>query len=75
MTNINTRTAALALGLSVTTLSLPSLARGSELHISAHRAAAIHECSVRASQYSEQDWGNTEIYVYGACMADHGEEE
>ena len=37
--------------------------------ISAGRAAAIHECSVLASRYSQHDWGNVEIYQYRACMA------
>lgn len=43
--------------------------------ISAGRAAAIHECSVLASRYSQHDWGNTEIYQYRACMARHGQQE
>ena len=43
--------------------------------ISAGRAAAIHECSVLASRYSQRDWGNVEIYQYRACMARHGEPE
>jgi hypothetical protein len=43
--------------------------------ISAARAAAIHECSVLASRYSQHDWGNTEIYQYRACMARHGQPE
>ena len=43
--------------------------------ISAGRAAAIHECSVLASRYSQHDWGNVEIYQYRACMARHGQQE
>jgi hypothetical protein len=43
--------------------------------ISAGRAAAIHECSVVASRYSQHDWGNVEIYQYRACMARHGQQE
>jgi hypothetical protein len=43
--------------------------------MSAARAAAIHECSVLASRYSQHDWGNTEIYQYRACMARHGQPE
>jgi len=34
--------------------------------ISAARAAAIHECSVRASRYVEHTWGDVEIYQYRA---------
>jgi len=43
--------------------------------ISAGRAAAIHECSVLASRYSQYDWGNVEIYQHRACMARHGQQE
>ncbi len=45
------------------------------LQISMARAAAIHECSVLAGRYSQHDWGNTEIYLYRACMAQHGQQE
>jgi len=50
-------------------------AQGRGRQISAGRAAAIHECSVLASRYSQHDWGNVEIYQYRACMARHGEPE
>jgi hypothetical protein len=53
----------------------PAAAAESDYHISAGRASAIHECSVLASQYSQHDWGNTEIYQYRACMAVHGQQE
>lgn len=43
--------------------------------ISAARAAAVHECSVRAAQYPEWEYGNTELYIYRACMAEHGQVE
>jgi hypothetical protein len=50
-------------------------AAGAGRQISAGRAAAIHECSLLAGQYTEHDWGNTEIYQYRACMAGHGQQE
>jgi hypothetical protein len=50
-------------------------AQGGGRQISAGRAAAIHECSVLASRYSQHDWGNVEIYQYRACMARHGQPE
>jgi len=74
----------IALGLAATVAALwtasvsfsyAASAAGSEYHISAARASAIHECSVLASRYSQHDWGNTEIYQYRACMAVHGERE
>ncbi|ARP97937.1 hypothetical protein [Pseudorhodoplanes sinuspersici] len=43
--------------------------------VTAARAAAIHECSARAAQYPEWEYGNTEFYIYRACMAEHGEPE
>ena len=43
--------------------------------VTAARAAAIHECSVRAAQYPEYLWGNMEIYQYRACMTEHGQPE
>jgi hypothetical protein len=72
-----------ALGLAMTVAVLwmatvpfaPAAAAGSGYQISAGRAAAIHECSVLASRYSQHDWGNTEIYQYRACMAVHGQQE
>jgi hypothetical protein len=74
MATVNSRLAALALGLAVTALASPSFAQ-SEEHISAARAAAIHECSVRAGKYTEYLWGDFELYVYRACMAEHGRRE
>jgi hypothetical protein len=50
-------------------------AAGSDYQISAGRASAVHACSVLASQYSQHDWGNTEIHQYRACMAVHGQQE
>ncbi len=43
--------------------------------ITAARAAAIHQCSLLAQQYPEWEYGNTEFYLYRACMANHGEPE
>jgi len=43
---------ALALGLAFAALASPSFAQRSEDHMSAARAAAIHECNLRAAKYS-----------------------
>ena len=61
--------------LAPTAFASSSYAQSAGHQISAARAAAIHECSVRADQYPENDWGNTEIYVYRACMGEHGQPE
>jgi hypothetical protein len=74
MATVNSRFAALALGLAVTAFASPSFAQSKE-HVSAARAAAIHECSVRAQPYTEHTWGDTELYVYRECMAEHGQRE
>ena len=44
-------------------------------HISAARAAAIHECSVLADKYLDYLWGVQEIDHYRTCMAGHGQME
>ena len=74
MVTVNNGLAALVLGLAVTAFASPSSAQ-SEEHISAARAAAVHECSVRASKYNEYTWGNNEIFVYDTCMAEHGQKD
>jgi hypothetical protein len=66
---------ALAFALVATVLASPSYAQGAGYRISAARAAAIHECSVRASRYVEHTWGDVEIYQYRACMAEHNQQE
>jgi hypothetical protein len=69
---------ALALGLATSALATPSFAQrseGGDPGMSAARAAAIHECSVKAGKYIEHTWGDNEIYTYRACMAEHGQEE
>jgi hypothetical protein len=44
-------------------------------HMSAARAAAIHECNTRAEKYLLHTWGNYQLYIYRACMAEHGQVE
>jgi hypothetical protein len=39
------------------------------------RAAAIHECALSAAKFPDYSWGNTEMYIYRACMAGHAERE
>jgi hypothetical protein len=75
MDAVNSRLAALALGLAVTVFASPSFAQRGQKHISAARAAAIHTCSVRAEQYPINTWYVTELYVYRACMGDRGRRE
>jgi hypothetical protein len=70
--------AALALGLATSAVATPSFAQrsqGGALGMSAARAQAIRECTARAGKYIEHTWGDNEIYIYRACMAEHGQPE
>jgi hypothetical protein len=41
--------------------------------ISAQRAAAVHDCSVRASKFNFSTFETTQLAVYGECMTEHGQ--
>ena len=90
MTNFNTVTAALALGLAVA--ATPALAAQRIHHpgyaaraqaipgdtgdgISVRRAAALRECNGKGDKFSQYAWGNFSSDEYRACMAEHGENE
>ena len=75
MVIVNSRLAGLALGLAVAVFASPSFAQKSGNVGSAARAAAIQACSAAAGRYTEYTWGDMEIYVYRACMAQHGQKE
>ena len=75
MVIVDSRLAGLALGLAVTAFASPSFAQNSGNVGSAARAAAIQVCSVMAGRYTEYTWGDMEIYVYRACMAQHRQKE
>ena len=38
------------------------------------RDAAVHECSVEASKWSNSGWETTQFAVYGTCMAAKGQQ-
>jgi hypothetical protein len=63
----------LAVAFAATALASPSYAQQGAREISRAHARAIQECSSRAAPYWEWKWGDYEIYVYGACMAEHGQ--
>ena len=77
MTIGNKRIATIALGLalSVSALASPSFAQRSEQHMSAARAAALRECNLKAQKYTQHTWADVQIYIYRACMAEHGQQE
>ena len=75
MINFKKGLAALAVIVAVGAAASPSYAQGGGVRISAQRAQALHECSVRAARYPQYLWGNQELFTYRACMAEHGQPE
>ena len=39
------------------------------------RARAVHDCSVKSAAFLLYVWGDFQLYVYRACMAEHGQPE
>ena len=74
MMRISTLLTALAVTLAASALATPSFAQRSE-GMSSGRAAAIHDCDAQAGKYKQYVWGDYEIDVYRACMAQHGQQE
>jgi hypothetical protein len=37
------------------------------------RAAAMHECNMKAAPYNFSTWETTQFAVYGTCMTEHGQ--
>jgi len=75
MTIANKRIAVIALGLALSVLASPSFAQRSEQYMSAARAAALRECNLKAQKYTQHTWADVQIYIYRACMAEHGQQE
>lgn len=57
------------------TLVTASEAQESSLTIGSARAIAIHGCATSAARYPDYSWGNTEMYIYRACMANRAQRE
>jgi len=58
--------AAIVLTLAFVAVASPTFAQTNALHVSAARAAAIHESNVRAARFTLYTWGNFQLYVYRA---------
>ena len=39
------------------------------------RVHAIHDCSTKSAAFLLYAWGDFQLYVYRACMAEHGQPE
>jgi hypothetical protein len=58
------------------TMTTPGFAQSKAPPMTAARAAALHECNVKAQPFhNESTWGNWELYIYRACMAEHHQVE
>ena len=78
MKRVSSPVAALVLAAAVCVLATPTFAQRGQSGapgMSAARAQAIRECTARAGTYVEHTWGDTEIYIYRACMAEHRQRE
>jgi hypothetical protein len=53
----------------------PSLAQDDALKITSLRAGAISTCSTATAKFPDYSWGNTEIFIYRACMNGHRQQE
>jgi hypothetical protein len=43
--------------------------------VTASRAQAIQECNIGSGKLTQYTWGVTQLQVYRACMAQHGQQE
>jgi hypothetical protein len=64
----------LALGLAIAGLASPSFAQRSENRTDPARDAAIHDCSVKASKWSNTMWQTSQFAAYANCMVEHGQQ-
>jgi hypothetical protein len=52
-----------------------SFAEDGGIKINAPRAGAIRSCSMAAAKFPDYSWGNTEMFIYRACMNGHRQQE
>ena len=76
MVNASKSLAAFGVGLALglTALASPSFAQREE-HMSAKRAAAVHDCSMRAQKLPQSTWGEAQGAAFRTCMMEKGEQE
>lgn len=53
----------------------PVFAQDGGIKITPPRAEAIHTCSTAAAKFPDYSWGNTEMFIYRACMNGHRRQE
>jgi hypothetical protein len=75
MTTTRKTLGALALAAAVITAASPSFAQRSEEQLSPARAQALRECNAQVKPYRQYTWGATELDMFRACMAQHGQQE
>lgn len=59
----------------LTCLSTASAQTKKDLGVDAARAMALRECNAKAEKYAQYTWGDTQLQVYRACMAEHHQME
>jgi hypothetical protein len=65
---------AIAVGLAIASSATPGFAQRSDHRGDTARDAAIHDCSVKASKWSNTMWQTQQFTVYSNCMAEHGQQ-
>jgi hypothetical protein len=65
---------AIAFGLAIAGSATPGFAQRSDHRGNAARDAAIHDCSVKASTWSNGGWQTQQFAAYSNCMVEHGQQ-
>ena len=74
MHTIKRTLAGLALGLAIAAAASPSLGRPADnWDTNSARDAAIHDCSMAASKWSNTMWQTSQFHAYSNCMMEHGQ--
>jgi hypothetical protein len=73
MTHAKTTVLAGALLAAFAASAAPAHAAADPNAVTPQRAAALRECSTKASALTMQAWGSWPTYVYDNCMAQHGQ--
>jgi hypothetical protein len=64
----------IALGLAIAGSATPGFAQRSDYRSNAARDAAIHDCNMKASKYSNGAEQTRQFAAYSNCMVEHGQQ-
>jgi hypothetical protein len=65
---------AIALGLVIAGSATPSFAQRSDQRSNAARDAAVRDCSMQASKWSNGAYQTQQFAIYSNCMVEHGQQ-